>query len=174
MNAKRLVTLVVVVGVIVLIVGAYLARATIRETHFSDQPMEAYLAEQIALDPHFGAMSLPPQAASSSRSWVAVVDLVGTEPQAPEGCDIYLRYFAGVPGPVPDAGAPVTAQAGFAVAHVRDPDEPSGPVTFRFPRDGSLWAADMQRLMPERYWRDAKPNSFDDLEAAWRLKARAE
>ena len=166
----------IVIGVVVLVglaAGITVARSgRVERALFSDEPMERYLAERIVLDRRISGTRLDPPAALSSASWSAVVEVLGTDPQAPNGCDIYLRYYAGHPGVGDATDTPAAAQAGFAVARVEDPDEPSGPVSFRFPRDGSLWEADMRELMPERHWRGARPGDFSDLETLWRTSAR--
>jgi hypothetical protein len=172
MTPRRIGVALVLVGVLALVAWAFAARAPVREALFSEKPMETYLAQQIVLEKRFGARSLPPEAAASSQNWIGIVDVIGTDPRAPDGCDVYLRYYVGHPGLGGDE--PAVAEAGYAVARVEDPDEPSGPVAFRFPRDGSLWAVDMREMMPERLWRSAKPGSFDDLAALWRLKARGD
>jgi hypothetical protein len=142
-----------------------------RETTLSSgEQMEDYLAERIVLERRVSGVDVPAEAALSSRGWLAVVEILGTGPKTPDGFDLYVRYYAGIPaiGPGAESAAPVAGQAGYAVARVRDPDRPAGPVTFRFPRDGALWEDDMARLMPEEYWDGRQGADDDELEAAWR------
>ena len=138
MRPARVIAIAIAVVVLVALAASMTAAQRIRisDALFSEEPMERYLAEQIVLDSRISGARLDAPAALSSASWSAVVEMVGTAPAAPNGCDIYVRYFAGHPGVGDAADAPASAQAGFAVAHVKDPDEPSGPVSFRFPRDG--------------------------------------
>lgn len=154
-------------------VGGVLAGcSTAQEARVTEGPMERYLAEQIVLDRRISGAALPARAAFSSRSWVAVVELLGSEPQPQGGADLYVRYYAGVPGSGGDLTTPVAGQTGFAVARAQDPGMPSGPVSFRFPRDGSYWESDMTELMPEKYWRGETAGDANELEAAWRKRVQ--
>lgn len=181
MSRKQLVAVAVIAVVAVAAAAGLMNRDRIEAALFSSEPMERYLEEQIVLEP--AVSGIPAEALLSSAvtpeyerlmRWSAIVEILGTKPMAPNGCDIYVRYFAGLrseASPPPDE--PEQAVAGFAVAHVEDPDVPGGPVSWTFPRDGSLWAEDMRSLMPEKYWKD-RTGDFADLQAEWVRRVQAE
>lgn len=179
MSRKQLLAVVAVAVIAVVAVVALMNLDRIEAAHFSNEPMERYLEGQIVLQPsvtEIPAEDLLSSAITSEHErllrWFAVVEILGTKPMAPNGCDIYVRYRAGLrsEGSSPST-RPEWATGGWAVAHVEDPDVAGGPVTWTFPREG-LAVEDMRDLMPEQYWK-VLTDDDTDLEAEWARRVKA-